>query len=185
MKVSQFDQFSKSLVAAKRRHVLVALGAMGAGGLLGLRLPARAQGQENGERDCPCGWQRVYEHDENGIAVAGDIGALADAVRAGADVKIAYIRPAGASVIEWFRTCFSQATTSDGGGEPVVSCMVTDIPDSDTDLGSGRRFLEPYALEWQAYNTTGRRHQVKFDAQSHGVLEDGFDTLGLAWFIRP
>lgn len=185
MKVSQFDRLSRSLAASKRRHVLMALGAMTAGGLLGLRQPALAQAQDTDERDCPCGWQQVYEHDENGIAVGGDINALAAAVRAGADVKVAYTRSAGAAVLEWFRTCFSPTTSDDGGGEPVVSCSIVDIPDSDTDLGSGRRFVEPYALEWQAYNTTGRRHSVKFDAQSHGVLDDGFDSLGMAWYVRP
>jgi hypothetical protein len=184
MNVSQFDRLSKTFAnAAKRRHVLLGLGSLTAGGLLGHRQPAHAQ--DNGEDNCPCGWQRVYENQDDGTALSGDISVLVDAVRSGADVKVAYTRPAESGDVEWFRTCASATTARLADGEtPVVSCLLTDIPDSNLDIDSGRYFVDPFALEWQAYNTTGTRHVVKFNAQTHDLEENEMDNLSIGWYIR-
>ncbi|MBA2518919.1 MAG: hypothetical protein H0V24_04590 [Chloroflexia bacterium] len=178
MNISRFSTpFAR---AAKRRHLLAGLGSLTAGGLLGHSTPARAE--EHEDDTCPCGWQRVYDHQDDGTALSGSLTALVDAVRAGADVKVAYTR---AGEVEWFRACSSATIARLGDGEtPVVSCLLTDIPDSELDGSFGRFFAEPFALEWQAYNTTGQRHVVKFDAQTHGVLQNDMDSLPVGWYIR-
>jgi hypothetical protein len=181
MNISRFS--SPFASAAKRRHLLLGLGSLSAGGVLSHLTLAHAQ--DDRDDDCPCGWQLVYEHDDVGTALSGSLSALVDAVRAGADVKVAYTRSAETGAVEWFRNCGAATIARLRDGEtPVVSCLLTDIPDSDLDPSWGRHFIDPFALEWQAYNTTGRRHVVKFDAQTHGVQADDMDNLPLGWYIR-
>ncbi len=62
--------------------------------------------------------------------------------------------------------------------------MLTDIPDTRLDLAAGRRFDQPFAFEWQAFNTTGVRHLVKFDLRTLNVESDETDALGVTWYAR-
>ncbi len=66
--------------------------------------------------DEDCRWQKVYGHGADGIPVSGDLGALVAAVGAGADIKISYARPTGATAVEWFRACPAVTVADDGAG---------------------------------------------------------------------
>lgn len=183
MNISRFPATVAS--AVKRRHLLVGVGSLSAGGLLGHAPSAHAR--DDRDDRCPCGWQLVYEHDDVGTALSGSLSTLVDAVRAGADVKVAYTRPAETGPVEWFRNCGAASIARLRDGEtPVVSCLLTDIPDSDLDPSAGRHFIDdPFAVEWQAYNTTGSRHVVTFDAQTHSVVDNERNNLPLGWYVRP
>jgi hypothetical protein len=143
-------------------------------------------------RMADCDWEKVYEHAADGSAVSGSLLSLIIAVKLGADVQIRYFRPGVRRIrrVEWHRTC-SSVTIAEaeggllGGGRHIVSCAFTDIPDTRLDAGTGRTFIqEPYATEWQLFNTTGMRHMVKFDAQTSAVIADSQDNLGIAWYVR-
>jgi hypothetical protein len=138
-----------------------------------------------------CAWQRIYEHDAAGNAVSGSLLNLIIFVKLGADVQIRYFRPGGERIrrFEWRRTT-PYVTIAEaeggllGGGRHIVSCAFTDIPDTAFDASVGRTFVKPFAIEWQAFNTTGARHTVKFDQQTSAVINESHDELGITWYAR-
>ena len=135
-----------------------------------------------------CTWKRIFENAADGSTVYGSLDDLVQAVKAGADVQIRYYRSAGLAGfrrVEWHRT--SHAVTiadADRGGRSIVSCAFTEIPDTDLVAGAGRRFVQPFAAEWQVFNTTGSRHTVKFNHQTSSVIDEFSDSLGIAWYVR-
>jgi hypothetical protein len=136
--------------------------------------------------ECNC-WRKVYEHRADGTRVSGSLTDLANAIRYGADVQVRYFFSGPGDLRgEWHRTCFSTTFVEPrgGGGTPIVSCMVTDIPDTQVDFPTGRIFAKPFAFEWQAYNTSGERHVVKFDHQSREVVSETIDRRQIAWYVR-
>jgi hypothetical protein len=133
-----------------------------------------------------CSWRKVYEHRADGTRFSGDLDDLVDAVKAGADVQIRYFFSTPFPMQgEWRRTCSSVTYVEheDEGG-PIVSCLITDIPDTQADLTRGRTFAEPFAVEWQAYNTSGTRHVVKFNHRTRDVESDSIDNRQIAWYVR-
>lgn len=135
-----------------------------------------------------CIWKIVYQHTADGSRTSGNLNDLVKAVKAGADVQVRYYRSSaisGIDYIEWHRACAAVTLAeADVTGLPIVSCAITDIPDTDFGQGSGRTFNQPYAFEWQVYNTTGRRHTVKFTRTSLDVASDVTDSLGVTWYVR-
>jgi hypothetical protein len=131
------------------------------------------------------GWREVYQNTTDGEPLGGSFRDLVDAVKAGADVKVRYTQPGG---IVWFRTLQSvfvsedldEATTPE---DVPVSGMLTDIPDSENNP-NGRVFSEPFAFEWQIFNTTGRRQTLTFDRQSFTHKNTSVDNLSIGWFVR-
>jgi hypothetical protein len=138
-----------------------------------------------GEKDQ---WRKVYENRADGTAFSGDIDDLVDAIEAGADVKVRYFFSSFPIQGQWTRTCssvtFAEDEDSGSAGPRVVSCMVTDIPDTQVDLSQGRRFETPPAVEWQAFNTTGQRQTLEFDQQTGQLVSDTTTNLQMAWFVR-
>lgn len=135
-----------------------------------------------------CTWRKVYENAADGSRVSGSLSELVKAVKAGADVQIRYFRSsgvAGIQYVEWHRTS-SSATIAGAasGGTSIVSCIFVDIPDTQLAGGSGRHFIQPFATEWQVFNTTGVRQTVKFNHQTSAVISDNLDNLGVAWYVR-
>jgi hypothetical protein len=135
-----------------------------------------------------CNYRRVYVHSENGIPMSGSRNELEQAIRDGADVRIRYQFSGPVLSGAWTRTCSSVtiAEPSDAGaaGGTIISCIVTDIPDTETDLTTGRTFAKPFAFEVQSYNTSGHRHLVKFDRQTGAVLSESTDRLLISWLVR-
>lgn len=128
-----------------------------------------------------CRWKKVYEHRGDGSRVSGDLNELVTAIQAGADVQIGYSFSGGA----WRRTCSSVTyVRSSAPGGAIVSCMITDIPDTQVDVPNGRTFAKPFAFEWQAYNTSGLRHLVKFNNQTRDVVSENIDRRQIAWYVR-
>ncbi len=133
-----------------------------------------------------CTWKTIYQHDSNGNPVSGSITALVRAVQRGADVQVRYYRPsglAGVQPIEWHRTASSATIAKLQSGRFIVSCAFVDIPDSNLD-SSGRTFSQPFATEWQVFNTTGMRHVVKLNHVTQAVMAQATDHLGITWYVR-
>ena len=133
-----------------------------------------------------CNWRKVYEHRADGSRFSGNLNDLVDAVKSGADVQIRYFFSTPFPLQgEWHRTCSSVTYVEhEDEGRPIVSCMITDIPDTQADLTRGRTFAKPFAFEWQAYNTSGHRHVVKFNHQTRAVISENSDTRQIAWYVR-
>lgn len=136
-----------------------------------------------------CRWRKVYENRADGTTFSGDLGDFVDAIKSGADVQIRYFFHSPSPLQgEWHRTCssvtFVEDEDSGGAGPQIVSCMVTDISDTQVDLTQGRVFARPPAFEWQAYNTSGVRHSLKFDRKTLNVESDTSDNLQIAWYVR-
>lgn len=135
-----------------------------------------------------CTWKNIYENAADGSTVSGSLSDLVKAVKAGADVQVRYIRSSGVAGIrqvEWHRTSLS-ATVAEAasGGTSIVSCIFVDIPDTQLAAGAGRQFLQPFATEWQVFNTTGERQTVKFNQQTSTLISNNSDNLGIAWYVR-
>jgi hypothetical protein len=134
-----------------------------------------------------CSWVKVYENRADGSVFSGNLGDLVEAIRSGADVQIGYFF-AGPGLFdgEWRRTCSSvtYVKEEDSGVPTIVSCMITDIPDTQVDLNNGRTFAEPFAYEWQAYNTTGVRQVLKFNQLTGQLISDQTDRRQIGWWVR-
>jgi hypothetical protein len=130
----------------------------------------------------------VFENAADGTTVSGSLGDLVKAVKAGADVQVRYIRSAsvpGIRQVEWHRTSLSSTVAEAAtGGTSIVSCLFVDIPDTQLAGGVGRQFIQPFATEWQVFNTTGARQTVKFNHQTSTVISNDSDNLGIAWYVR-
>ncbi len=134
------------------------------------------------DNNCSC-WRTVYEHEADGTPLSGDINDLVDAIKSGGvDVQLGYAFITGDRQGEWRRTC-SSVTYFEGDGGPVVSCMITDIPDTQL-VPAGRNFPFPLAFEWQAYNTSGARWIVTFHGETRAILGYIYDPVRIAWYVR-
>jgi hypothetical protein len=139
------------------------------------------------DNNCSC-WRKVYEHEADGTPLSGDLNDLVDAIKSGGvDIQIGYAFVDGDTRGEWRRTC-SSVTYAESDRGQVVSCIITDIPDTNLQgLGTtiaGRIIPFPLASEWQAYNTSGQRYVVKFDQQTRAILSYTPNRLRIAWYVR-
>jgi hypothetical protein len=67
--------------------------------------------------------------------------------------------------------------------DATVSGILTDVFDSESNP-NGRVFSEPFAFEWQIFDTTGRRQTLKFNRQSFTHESTSVDNLSIGWFVR-
>jgi hypothetical protein len=140
------------------------------------------------DNNCSC-WRKVYEHEADGTPLSGVLDDLVNAIKSGGvDVQIGYAfrtpTLAGEWRGEWRRTCSSVTYAENRElGVRVVSCMFTDIPDTQLSP-SGRSFPFPIAFEWHSYNTTGQRWVIKFDAQTSTLSGYTANNLRIAWYVR-
>jgi hypothetical protein len=109
------------------------------------------------------------------------------AVHGGADVQVRYPlfdERVGRTV--WRRTAHHVSVGQESAaGVPVVSCTFVGIPDTNYDLVDGRKFDEdPFAFEWQTFNTTGVRDRVKFEQSTRTVIQHVVDRQQIAWYVR-
>jgi hypothetical protein len=124
-------------------------------------------------------WTLVYRADQNGNPLLGDVLRLRYAVLAGADVKVVYqSQPDGPW---WSRSC-SSAAVSGSGPHTVVSAVYMEAADTDEAAGGGLTFAEPFAVEYQIYNSIGTRAFVK-SVDGQIVVRD-LESMALKWYVK-
>jgi hypothetical protein len=140
------------------------------------------------DNNCSC-WRKVYEHDADGNPLSGTLTDLVDAIKSGGvDVQIGYAFRDGETRGEWRRTCPSVTYAENPRGQ-VVSCIITDIPDTQLNDPPGTvagRIITfpPIAYEWQSYNTSGQRYVVKLENQGGAIIGYTPNRLRIAWYVR-
>jgi hypothetical protein len=139
-------------------------------------------------------WRLVYDHEADGTVRFGNLEDLVFAAQGGQDIKIVYFQldPNINASIVWSRIPSAVTVTRPDEGNTVVSCIITDIPDTKVIAGplgeevsvTGRFFEQPFAFEWQAFNTTGKRHIVTFDHRTQNATAVDTDNRRIQWYVR-
>jgi hypothetical protein len=142
-------------------------------------------GTANGEPvpigPAPGGWMLAYQHDANGVRVAGDLAVLSEAVRAGADVKVAYALNDPFDGWEGVFECEWLFVKQD---DSVVTCVNTHC------IGVGGLEGPSFGFNHDAYhffalvNTEGRWDQSRWLVGEHTDRGHTQVRRGFKWFVK-
>jgi hypothetical protein len=117
-------------------------------------------------------WFLIYSTDATGAPLTGSVNELAQAVRAGADVKVIYTAGPG---ISWSRYCAS-ASTRTAGGATLVSATYAEAADTQVS-GNALAFAAPFAVEHHIYNSNGVQWMSKGGTNTQRVV-------AMRWYVK-
>ncbi len=126
-------------------------------------------------------WDLVYEHDENGEPVAGDLNTLIEAVKSGADVKVGIrTRSGGGIEYEAFYPCQFTYVTYDGPN--VVGVNTSNISGMVT--GDDFGFFDDAYHYFGMFKTTGEFDESRWSVGEH--VDRGHTRVHVAmkWFVK-
>lgn len=121
--------------------------------------------------------QIVYENDETGRKIQGEINDLIAAVTDGKRITIGYLR--GNGLTTWRRKCSSVAIQNG-----IVECFVLLVPDTDR-VAYGNEFRMPFFFEQHIFRSNGASSFLKFDLEKGTIVHSQKGVpLGLKWFLN-
>jgi len=142
-------------------------------------------GTENGEPvpigPAPGGWILAYQHDADGARVAGNLAFLANAVRTGADVKVAY---ALHDPFEGWEGVFECQWLFVKQDDSVVTCMNTSHISTGGLEGPGFGFLDDAYHYFTLANTEGKWDNSRWLVGEHTDRGHTQGRYGLKWFVK-
>lgn len=125
----------------------------------------------------PANAQQVYENDETGRKLQGELNNLISAVTDGKEIAVGYLR--GNGLVTWRRSCDSVVVQNN-----VVECFVLLVPDTDR-VAYGREFRIPFFFEQHIFRSNGASSFIKFDLEKGTIVKSQKGSpLGLKWFVN-
>ncbi|MFG6093888.1 hypothetical protein SPB21_01470 [Leptothoe sp. ISB3NOV94-8A] len=116
----------------------------------------------------------IYENDEQGISIEGDIDSLLSAIKDGKLISVQYLSNDG--LVIWRRTCDSLAVKQDI--QKVAVCFISMVPDT-----KNLNLEPPYFLEQHSYDSDGYSRVIKFDLKNGEVVARQDRDLSIKWFV--
>ena len=126
-------------------------------------------------------WTLVYETNGSGVQVAGSMQEFKHAVLTGADVKISYNT---LGTRWWSRKCSSVNVIPVSGTTVIAATFMEAADTMFIEKEKYLDFMDPFALEYHIYSSTGVRVTMKFNYYDHSLISRECEYKPMKWFVK-
>ena len=125
-------------------------------------------------------WKKIYETDQTGATVFGNLNDFRAAVIHGADVKVLYSTTFG----NWWSRYCSSVNVSGFGSNTRIAATFMEAADTQSVAGGLGFITNPFAIEYHLFNTSGARAFVKVRHSDQSILTQSTNIIRMRWYVK-